>query len=321
MSGTQTKIESFSNSDIDPAQSSFPKVESDSALLGSRYQVISQLRQGGFGYTFLAEDTHRPGSPLCVVKRLARWFSIENAEQAHQLFAAEAQTLEKLGEHPQIPRLLAYFEQGGEFYLVQELINGQLLTEELIECWPYWQDEKIIEFLNEMLSLLGFVHQHDVIHRDIKPDNLIRRQEDGKLVLIDFGVAKQGQLDNCVPGKSVNIVGTSGYAPPEQQQGCPRFNSDLYTLGMVAIEAATGCHPDRLPRTSSGELKWRSFATKLSPWLADVLDGMIRQNAQNRYQRAQDILQDILKNLNQMPDRDQHLLLLECISKYDCLVM
>lgn len=321
MSGIRTQIESFSDSDIDPAQSSFPKVESNPALLGSRYRIVSQLRQGGFGYTFLAEDTHRPGSPMCVVKRLARWFSLENAEQAHQLFAAEAQTLEKLGEHPQIPRLLAYFEQEGEFYLVQELINGQLLTEELIECWPYWQDEKIIEFLNEMLPLLGFVHQHNVIHRDIKPDNLIRRQEDGKLVLIDFGVAKQRQLDDSDTHTSIDVVGTSGYAPPEQRQGHPQFNSDLYALGMLAIEAATGCHPDRLPRTRDGELKWRSFATKLSPWLADILDGMIRQNTQTRYQRAQDILQDILKNLDQMPDRDQHLLLLECISKYDCLVM
>ncbi|HEY9828158.1 MAG TPA: serine/threonine-protein kinase, partial [Stenomitos sp.] len=242
---------------------------------------------------FLAQDTHRPGQPACVVKKLATWFKAEELAIARRLFATEAQTLEQLGQHDQIPRLLAYFEQNAEFYLVQEFIEGQPLVDEIGQCITGWDEAQIINFLNEILPILSFVHDHRVIHRDLKPDNIIRRQSDGKLVLIDFGVAKHLSIGDTNTGRRTIAVGTSGYMPWEQNQGTPQVNSDLYAVGMIAIEAATGIHPDRLERDNAMVLQWRSGLPLFNPWLAAILDGMVQANYRNRYQTAQEVLKDL----------------------------
>jgi hypothetical protein len=267
---------------------------SPSQLLGSRYRQISQLGSGGFGYTYLAEDTHRPGNPQCVVKKLAGWFSPEDLNHARRLFAIEAQTLEQLGAHDRIPRLLAYFEQDGEFYLVQELIEGRLLIDELAACQSSpWGTTQIVDFLADILPILEFVHHHQVIHRDIKPENLIRRQADGKLVLIDFGVAKQTTALINDRERRTLAVGTCGYAPPEQIQGRPQFNSDLYAVGTIAIEGAIGTHPDKLSPSSDEQLHWQEFAPQIDSCLAAILDRMVQPDWQQRYQTAQDVLADL----------------------------
>jgi hypothetical protein len=269
-----------------------PPAASLSSILGSRYRPISPLGSGGFGYTYLAEDTHRPGNPQCVVKKLARWFSPEDLSHARRLFATEAQTLEQLGAHDRIPRLLAYFEQDGDFYLVQEFIAGPLLTEELADCqYSPWETDEIVDFLADLLPILEFVHQHQVIHRDIKPENLIRRQVDRKLVLIDFGVAKHTTA--MIGDRRTLAVGTCGYAPPEQIQGRPRFNSDLYAVGTIAIEGAIGSHPDKLSQSPSQEVNWREFAPHIDSQLATILDRMVRPDYQQRYQTAQEVLADL----------------------------
>jgi hypothetical protein len=269
--------------------------ESPSTLLGGRYEPISQLGSGGFGYTYLAEDTHRPGNPRCVVKKLARWFNPEDLTHARRLFATEAQTLERLGTHDRIPRLLAYFEQDGEFYLVQELITGRLLSQELAACQSNpWGKVQIIEFLTDLLPVLRFVHQHQTIHRDIKPENLIRRHSDGKLVLIDFGVAKQTALMINPQYSRTLAVGTCGYAPPEQIQGHPQLNSDIYAVGTIAIEGAIGSHPDRLSSQSKEQFNWREFAPHIDSQLAIILGRMVQLDYQQRYQSAQEVLGDLL---------------------------
>jgi predicted Ser/Thr protein kinase len=285
----------------EPAIPAFPRVEPSSRdheseadlLLGGRYRIRSKMGSGGFGQTYLAEDTHRPGTPPCVVKKLATWFGAEELVIARRLFATEAQTLEQLGTHDQIPRLLAYFEQDAEFYLVQEFIEGQSLSAEMAECWIGWDEAHIIDFLSELLPVLDFVHLHHVIHRDLKPENIIRRQSDGKLILIDFGVAKHLSSNSGIQDNRTVAVGTCGYSPWEQNQGAPQVNSDLYAAGMIAIEGATGIHPDRLERDSKMSLKWRSGLPNFDPWLAAILDGMVHANHHNRYQTAQEVLQDL----------------------------
>ena len=154
------------------------------ALLGGRYQVLYPLGVGGFCQTLLALDVQRLGHPQCVVKQLRPSHSDpEYLAIARRLFHAEAETLERLGQHPQIPRLLAYFEQGGEFYLVQEYIHGALLDEILIPGQPL-SEQAVVQLLWELLEILEFVHGQGVIHRDIKPTNIIRRQEDNKLLTL-----------------------------------------------------------------------------------------------------------------------------------------
>lgn len=263
-------------------------------LVGARYKVINVLASGGFGHTYIAEDTQRPGNPRCVLKHLT--FSSQDPavlQQVRRLFQAEAETLEQLGRHDQIPRLLAYFEERQQFYLVQEFIEGHPLSHELVKgsCLP---EEEVIPMLEDVLGVLEFVHAQGVIHRDIKPANLIRRRQDSKLVLIDFGAVKLiGNTVAEVTGETALSmpVYTTGYAASEQCMGRPRFCSDLYSLGMLGIQALTGLHPSQLPHDfGTSEVIWRDQA-QVSEELADVLNKMTRYHFNDRYASASDALQ------------------------------
>ncbi len=282
-------------------------------ILGSRYKVIEILGSGGFSQTYVAEDMQRPGNPRCVVKQ----FKPAKPNPAvlpvaRRLFHTEGQILEKLGKHDQIPRLLAYFEQNEEFYLVQELIEGHSLSSEL----PPGQKQSeayVIDLLQDVLKILEFVHGEGVIHRDIKPSNLIRRASDGKLVLIDFGAVKNignqitNQIDDvpteamCDRTAMTIAIGTQGYMPREQLAGLPHFNSDIYALGAIAIKALTGINPGDLPYDkNTSEIIWRDAAT-VSDGLAAILDKMVRCYYGDRYQSATDVLQ-ALQMLSQTVD-------------------
>jgi serine/threonine protein kinase len=263
--------------------------------LGGRYKVISQLAAGGFGQTFLAHDLHLPGQPRCVVKQLKPQVSdTESLQTARRLFDTEAQVLYHLGSHNQIPQLLAHFEDNQEFYLAQELIEGEPLSAELTSGEP-WAQEKVIALLQDILYVLAFVHQQQVIHRDIKPSNLIRRRRDGKIVLIDFGAVKQVSTQMLTPQGRTNMtisIGTQGYMPKEQLGGQPRFSSDVYAVGMLAIQALTGNHPRFIPENpQTGELMWHDRAKDASPELIAILDKMVRYDFRARYVSAGDALQ------------------------------
>jgi serine/threonine-protein kinase len=183
-----------------------------------------------------------------------------------------------LGDHPQIPRLLAYFDENQEFFLVQEYIDGHTLSEELIPGQP-WSEDQVLQMLLEILGILEFVHQQGVIHRDIKPDNIIRRASDHKLVLVDFGAVKQVRSSLAtVNGQSTATVaiGTPGYMPTEQSQGRPRPNSDIYSLGIIAIQALTGISITQLQEDPhTGELLWQNL-TPVKYRLALILSKMVR---------------------------------------------
>lgn len=277
-----------------------------SPLLQSRYQILQPLSQGGFGKTYLAADIQRPNHPHCVVKQLLIQPSSPGVNRANsllgkvkQLFHQEAEILEKLGNHDQIPRLLAYFEENQEFYLVQELISGYPLSEQLIPNLKFSESE-VIQLLEDTLEVLAFVHQNQVIHRDIKPDNLMRRQEDGKIVLIDFGAVKEIRNLSATSQTALQTVaiGTRGYMPNEQAAGKPHFSSDIYALGIIAIQALTRLNPDPqtggLPQDkTTGEISWRHLAT-VRDNLANIIDKMVLQDYRQRYQDGGAALQAIL---------------------------
>ncbi|MBE8992146.1 serine/threonine-protein kinase [Nostoc sp. LEGE 12450] len=269
-------------------------------LLDGRYQVLQVLGGGGFGQTYIAQDTHRPGFPKCVVKHLKPVTrNPEFLETARRLFTSEAETLEQLGNHDQIPRLLAYFEDNQEFFLVQEFIEGHTLKAELLPN-QLWTEDQVIQLLRQMLGILQFIHSHNVIHRDIKPDNIIRRQKDGKLVLIDFGAVKQVQTQLLTASGRTGatiIIGTPGYMSTEQGQGKPRPNSDIYSLGIIGIQSLTGLHPINFEEDpDTGEISWQHQAN-VSSELASVLSKMVLHHFKQRYQSAAEVLQ-VLKNLD-----------------------
>ena len=258
-------------------------------LLAGRYDVLRQLGGGGFGQTYLARDQHLPGKPFCVVKKLQpKVKSPEAWEAAKRLFEAEAVVLHALGHHDQIPHLTAHFEEARQLYLVQEYIPGAVLNQSFKNSLPLSEaDTKSL--IQEILTLLIFVHQNQVIHRDIKPSNLIRRESDRKIVLIDFGAVKQLTLSSI--DDPAIIVGSSGYAPPEQLLGCSCFESDLYAIGMIGIQALTGYSPKHLQRDpESRELFWRDQAD-VSPEFAEVLDRLVRYDVNERYGCAEEVIE------------------------------
>ncbi|MGV0024890.1 protein kinase domain-containing protein [Phormidesmis priestleyi] len=284
-------------------------------LLSSRYRIVRILGSGGFGHTYVTEDTQRPGNPLCVLKHLS-FASHDPAivRQARRMFLAEAETLEKLGRHEQIPQLLAYFEEGEEFYLVQEFIEGHPLNEELTLGFQF-SEAQVIELLEEVLEILKFVHAQGVIHRDVKPENLIRRECDRKIFLIDFGAVKniaQSVSDDAKTTQMSMPVYTSGYGASEQCLGKPRFSSDIYALGVIGIQALTGARPSQLPQDpNTCELIWRDQVQVRDP-LAAVLEKMTKFHFNQRYSSAAEVL-EALKALKQAPVQTQPL------SKFDAV--
>ncbi len=262
-------------------------------LVANRYRIKQVLASGGFGITYVATDTQRPGTPECVVKRLrptrqdAQFLTV-----ARRLFQAEAEILEILGRHDRIPQLLAYFEEGADFLLVEQFVRGNPLSTELPQD-KRWPEAKVIDLLRELLPTLGFIHERRIIHRDIKPNNIIRRS-DGALVLIDFGAVKQMQPQGESPASEQTIaIGTQGYAPPEQLAGHPRLNSDLYALGVIAIRALTGIPPHMMEQDAdSGDLVWQPFVD-CSESLKKILARMAKYHFGDRYTNAEQVLDDL----------------------------
>lgn len=265
-------------------------------IIGGRYQVIKPLSQGAFGQTFLAQDNYRQGCPQCVVKQLIP--QVVN-EVTIALFESEARALEKLGHHPQIPQFFASFQENNSFYIVQEFIDGHDLSQE-ISKGKRLEESQVIQLLKDILEVLAFVHQNNIIHRDIKPHNIIRRQE-GKLVLIDFGGVKQvGTQWLKAKQTSVSIgIGTPGYMPSEQAQNKPRLSSDVYAVGIIAIQALTGLKPTQFPEDAeTGEIAWRNQAD-VSDDLAVIIDKMTRYDWRQRFPSAVEVL-DAIKELLQL---------------------
>ncbi|MEM9245039.1 MAG: tetratricopeptide repeat protein [Cyanobacteria bacterium P01_F01_bin.153] len=212
-------------------------------LLDRRYRIVEAQSSGSFGKTYLAADMRRPGYPQCIVRQFQFPSRNPKALQVVQLlFKKKAETLEKLGNHECIPQLLACFEQDTQLYFVEEYITGHPLGQELSPGQKL-SDDFVIRLLYDVLTVLTYVHGNGVIHRNIRPDNLVRRDNDGRLVLINFGLIQE--ISNPSPRAQPEApkdtdVSVLAYLSPEQRQGNPLYNSDLYAVGMICVQALTG---------------------------------------------------------------------------------
>jgi len=272
-------------------------------ILDGRYKIIKIIESGELGHTYLAQDIRRPGEAQCFVKHLQpNTYDERFLEIIRRRFQQEAKILEKLSQHNQIPKLLAYFEENQEFYLVQSFIPGQSLDNEILPGKAL-SEIQIIRMLREVLEILVFVHENNVIHRDIKPANLIRRRSDHKLVLIDFGAVKE---INIAQQNQTARIGTMEYMPIEQFEYNPQLNSDIYALGMMVIQAITGLPSSELSKLKDNEngnkreIFWRHL-TNCSIALADILDKMVRYDYRERYQSAAEVIAD-LKEIRDSPN-------------------
>ena len=268
------------------------------SLLANRYRVLRVLGDGGFGTTYLAEDSQMPSQRKCVVKQLK---PVEDNPQIYQLvkdrFQREAAILETLGEgFDQIPHLYAYFSEGEQFFLVEEWVEGETLTQK-IQTQGVFNESSVRTILNQTLPVLDYIHQKRMVHRDIKPDNIILRQSDQVPVLIDFGAVKEtmSTVVNSQGDSSRSIVvGTPGFMPSEQMAGRPMFSSDLYSLGLTAIYLLTGRIPQDLETDpATGNLLWKHLAPNITPGFASLIERSIQMNPRDRFQTAQQMQQGL----------------------------
>lgn len=260
-------------------------------LKDERYRLLRKLGQGSFGETYQAEDT-RNENKLCAIKKLAPLST--DPKTAIRMFKREVQILSEI-DHLQIPKFIDSFTgNNSELYLVEEYIEGNRLDREL-NSEENWSQEKVINFLQDILCIIKYLHGKGVIHRDIKPSNLIRRKKDNKLVLIDFGAVKIIDMPFTNDPNAPTIVFTRGYTPSEQIEGKTSNSSDIYAVGIIAIQAFTRVHPNDLQRNSNNRIIWRQSATMPNSGLGKILDKMIDPNPERRYQSVEEVLKDLEK--------------------------
>jgi serine/threonine protein kinase len=272
-------------------------------LLKERYRGIRPIGQGGFGRTFLAIDEDKPSKPPCVIKQFYPQAQGTNTlDKAVELFTQEAVRLDELGEHPQIPELLAYFTQDDRQYLVQEFIDGQNLAQEVSENGAF-NETQIRNLLNDLLPVLRFCHQKQVIHRDIKPENIILKRSDRKLFLVDFGASKI--VTNTSLHRSGTSIGSPEYVAPEQIRGNAIFASDIYSLGATCIMLLTERSPfDSYDINNDAWIWQKHLKYPVSSELSRIINKMLESAPMRRYQTAVEVFQD-LNQLTQISPKEE----------------
>lgn len=261
----------------------------DKVVLRNRYEILRKIGECSIGYTYLAKDLESPWDNLCAVRQLK---ANDINRDAKVLLEREAQTLYKLRDYSQIPKFIAYFEENDNSFLVREFINGHDLTEELIREKRLSQD-RTIKLLKELLEVLIVLHSNNIIHQNLKPSNVVRRQSDGKITLTDLGAVvdiKSKPMDSRLRFRPLD------YIPQEQAHGNPQFSSNVYSVGIIAIQALTGFNRANIERDSStSKFLWRQYTPHVRSDLADIIDKMTNVNYSQRYYNAQESLKVIEK--------------------------
>ncbi|WP_293090155.1 serine/threonine-protein kinase [Okeania sp. SIO3B5] len=267
-------------------------------ILKERYQVIKPLGESVWSHTFLAIDQDKPSKPPCIIKEFVslddRKDLVFQGQGVIPTFSCNPVQLDKIGKHPQIPELLASVEHDGHRYLVQEYIEGRDLATELIEDGVF-SEHKIWQILNQLLPVLEFIHDHHLIHGDIKPENIICRTKPGtntkEFVLVDFGVTISATGDLLSIG---SINGSAEYAAPEQTKGKVYPNSDIYSLGITCLHLLTMVSPFELFDIKADKWVWRDYLKHpISRHLGRILDKMVQRDHRQRYQSVAEVIKDI----------------------------
>lgn len=261
-------------------------------LLGGRFRPIQILGQGGFGRTFLAiDEAADSSSQRCVVKQIIRSPNTSPQSRFQEAFA-EAERLSHLGQHPQIPSLIAILESSRDICLVQTFVSGKNLEQSLTAEGPF-DEKQVRSLLQALLPALKFIHEQGVIHRDIKPENILLPDNESLPVLVDFGAARDIPTA-AERQKTGTVIGSAGYAAPEQALGKAVAASDLYSLGMVCIRLLTGEHPFTLYSVAEDCWIWETFLINpVSPALSRILTKLIARPLRSRYGSADAVLTDL----------------------------
>ncbi|MGB3299637.1 MAG: serine/threonine-protein kinase [Phormidesmis sp.] len=324
--------------DVTRFQDAVGNIEPPKRLFRNRFAVIRRLGKGGFSTTYLAQDVSTTPPLPCVIKRLkyklqpdhstpsalnqpllSRSKAALAAERIQRRFQQETHAMARLGRHSQIPRLLEHFTDDGQFYLVQEHILGHTLSQEISRSGPQnkqqneqQSEQQVKQFLREMIPIIRYIHRQNLLHLDIKPANIMRRQADQKLVLIDFGAVRRYSAEvspetlsnnpfGSLSKKAGRGCGTIGFSPSEQLAGRPTFASDIYALGVTCLCLLTQISPLALATSWQGQnLRWQE-SVDVSDHFARVLSKMLYFEADRRFQNTHE-LERAMNLENHYPD-------------------
>jgi serine/threonine protein kinase len=250
-------------------------------IVGGRYRVVKPLGGGGMKLVYLAEDL-RLAARRCALAEVVDNFTNPDAQrQAIEAFQREADMLARLNnEH--IPRVFDRFSEQNRHYLVMEYIDGATLEEEMKQTGRRLAEPRVIEIALQILDTLAYLHglEPPVIYRDLKPSNVMM-MANGQAKLIDFGIARHFQ-----PEQNATMIGTQGYAPPEQYRGKVELRSDLYALGATMHHALSGRDPANEAPFSFPPLA--TLCPGIKPALAALVDEALAYDVEHRVQSAEE---------------------------------
>lgn len=258
------------------------------SVLRQRYKIRAALSKGGMGAVYLAEDLHLVGS-LCAIKQMLDLGADLN-EYVKARFTAEMEVLTRL-RHASIPNVRDFFQEGQGWFLVMDYIQGNTLEEELAahrQAGTCFSNRAAVQDMLEVLDVLAYLHGQNpqLLHRDIKPANLIRDSSSGKVVVVDFGLARS--LEESASAVHTS-VGTLGYSAHEQLTGKPEVASDLYSVGATLHEMISGLRP-----TLAGvEALTRQNMPEYDPVLASLLARACDHEVKKRFRSAQEMSQSL----------------------------
>ena len=263
-------------------------------IIGGRYRVTKPLGGGGMKLVYLAEDLRLASRPCALAEMVDSFTSPDMQKQAVAAFQREADMLAQLSnEH--IPRVFDRFSAENHHYLVMEFVDGINLEQKLKDQGGKLGESEVIDIAMQVLDTLEYLHNREppVIYRDLKPSNVMLMPS-GLVKLIDFGIARLFQ-----PLSNATMIGTQGYAPPEQYRGKVESRSDLYALGATMHHALSGRDPALEPPFSFPPLK--SVCPDITPALADLVDQALKYDVILRMADANEFRQRLFAIKNGAP--------------------
>ncbi len=269
-----------------------PHLLKSGVVLQGRYRILNVLGVGGMSTVYRALDLRfTTVERLCAIKEM---FNSSEDPKLRQLrlatFQREAALLATL-THSAIPRIYDYFEQQGTIYLVMELIPGNDLETLLSQRGEPFDEETVIDWTLELCSVLSYLHGQQpepVIFRDLKPSNIMLRN-DGRIVLVDFGIARP-----FAPDQKGTMIGTEGYAPPEQYRGIADARGDIYALGATLHHLVTGSDPRNETPFTFAQRPPRRLNNRISPGFEEIILKCVQYSASERYQTADEVRDALL---------------------------
>ena len=253
------------------------------SIIDEKYEILTEIGRGGMSVVYLAMDTHL--NKQWAVKEIKKKGNGNNDEIVVNSLIAEANLMKRL-DHPALPRIVDIIEKEGTIYVVMDYIEGESL-DKILKAYGPQPEEQVINWAKQLCDALSYLHSQKppIIYRDMKPANVMLKPE-GNVKIIDFGIAREYKEQSLA---DTTVLGTRGYAPPEQYSGQTDPRSDIFALGMTMHHLLTGIDP----RTGDGYAPIRMWNPQLSEGIELIIDKCVEPAPENRYQNCSDLLYDL----------------------------